>query len=226
MPTLQSLRVLATRVIKRTASSQAGNGRTKLLLIIRRRPLVFLFQASSAPASIWSARSSSKNSPLLNSPLLVLISSSIRFHFSRWFSFPWRPFIPSVTRHLSRLLSLALSSLHRYPNAFIFPLLPTFIQFLSLRCRQHFLFPHRSNSHCLLSFSCSSLFIIISQQCSSTVFAKHGVFILLAYGELSLLHRSHQYLYRPVSPIRSKQMGSHYELLMKLFSSEQRLQVG
>lgn len=40
---------------------------------------------------------------------------------------------------------------------------------------------------------------------------------LLAYGELSLLYRSHQYLYRPVNSERSEQMVSCYEMLMKVF---------
>lgn len=40
---------------------------------------------------------------------------------------------------------------------------------------------------------------------------------LLAYGELSLLYRSHQYLHRPVNPERSKQMVLYYELLMNVF---------
>lgn len=44
--------------------------------------------------------------------------------------FPRPPFISSVTMHLSPLLSLVLSSLHRYPNVFIFSPLLTFIQFV------------------------------------------------------------------------------------------------
>ena len=40
---------------------------------------------------------------------------------------------------------------------------------------------------------------------------------ILTYGELSLLYRSHQYLYRPVNSERSGQMVSYYEMLMKVF---------
>jgi len=65
-----------------------------------------------------------------------------------------------------------------------------------------------------LHFFYSPLLIIIQHLYNSIC---HAPCFMLAYGELSLLYRSHQYLNRTVNPERSKQMVSYHELLMKVF---------
>lgn len=145
-------------------------------------------------------------------------SSSIRSHFSLQFLASLTPlsFCLLLCVSLTLLLSLPLSSLHRYPNAFILPPL-LFIQFVCLPGAVSIFF----SPNCPLSFlSPPSAHYYLTAMLLYLICQPWCFHILLAYGELSLLYRSHQYLYRLVNPIRSKQMVSFHEVLMKVFSSE------
>ena len=145
-------------------------------------------------------------------------SAPIRSHFSLRFLVSLTPlsFRLSLCVFLTLFLSLPLSSLHRYPNAFILPPL-LFIQFVCLPGAVSIFF----SPHCPLAFlSTPSAHYYLTAMLFYLICQLRCFHILLAYGELSLLYRSHQYLYRLVNPIRSKQMVSFHEVLMKVFSSE------
>lgn len=116
-------------------SSQTRNGNTNLFFLpphYLSLSFCVLLQLSLASVSIWFTYwlSFSKAcccsiqhcySSFLYPSISILVCDS---------SFPSPPFILSVTLHLSPLLSFVLSSLHRYPNVFIFSTLLTFIQFV------------------------------------------------------------------------------------------------
>lgn len=167
-------------------SSQTSNENTNLFfplrLIIYLCPFVFLFQLSLASVSIWFTHWLSFSRGCCCS--LQHCYSSFRcpsvsiLHCDSLFPSPlFHSVCHFASLSLSPLLSPLLSSLLGYPNAFIFPPLPTFIQFVFLSSAVSIFFSRRSNSRCPLSLLSPSLFIIISQQFSSIVFAKHGVFI-------------------------------------------------
>ena len=104
--------------------------------------------------------------------------SSFLHHWSLTPCFPPASSICPLLCIFVFLLSCILSSLHRYSNAFIFPTLPTFIQFVFLFSNVSiFSFPV-SRTPVAASASCSPfLLIIISEQCSSTAIAKRRDFI-------------------------------------------------
>lgn len=187
--------------------------------------LVFLFRLSLASVFIWFTHWLSFSKARCCSPphcYSSFLCPSVSI-LARSSLFPLTPlsFRLSLCISLTPLLSLLPASLHRYPNTFIFPPLPIHSIGLPHQCCQHFsLFSLLQLLLPPLLFQSLSPHYYLTAMFLCFICQAWCFHILLAYGELSLLYRSHQYLYRLVNPISSKQMVSYNKVLMKVFLPE------